>query len=192
MQFLLDITDGFIFLALDIIDLGDIIRHYRTITLFILHDPETFKGFSVLFIPEGQETIIIIGRQVIGIVLDIANRIEKWLGFIKTLQGKIGIALVEFHIGNLPVAQVGDIGAFKIPDRIRKFFFPEIKLPEMIIHHLHTGIIFLHFNKLECSIFCPSLILFEGTNRAVILDFLRSDRSIGLIGFPQVLFQFLQ
>ena len=109
---ILGIGHGFILAALHIINLGDIVRNNGFVIGFILHHPEAFESLAEIAVAEGNETIIIIGIDIIGIIRHLADGIKQWFGLGKSLHGKIGIALVEFHIGYLAVIEVGYVGLF--------------------------------------------------------------------------------
>ena len=153
LQFILDIGNGLFFFTLHIIDLGNIIRYYSSVFFFIFHHPERFQRIPVLPVFKGKETVIIICRQIIGIIPLLPDSIEKGLGSRKPLQGKIGISLVKFHIRNLPVTQIGNIGLLKTIGRLPEIFIAVIKFCQVKIHHLYPGIIFFHFNILQGLVF---------------------------------------
>src|SRR5688572_25819909 len=100
--------------------LGDIIRDDSSVVLFIFYYLKTCQRIIILLVAKCEKPVVIIRIQVIWVFRHALDRGEKGFCFTETLQGEVRIPQVEFHIRDLAITEVYDIGLLILAGRICK------------------------------------------------------------------------
>ncbi len=101
------VFDELVALALEVVDLRDVIGHHGSVLRVLLHALEAGEGVCVLFVVIGDEAVVVIGRDVV-LVLDFFDGSEEGLRFGEIFQVEVAIGQFEFGIGDLFVGEVID------------------------------------------------------------------------------------